>query len=382
MRFHSTTRRSQKIGAAAVVGGALALAACGSATSTPSSPAAAIHQSAKGLTSQTGISLRFSLGVTPAQAQQLAAAGSSPTHLTTQQAQALATGSIFFDISTGHNEPLASKQAATDSANNYDFGLSIGNNSPFEYRIVAQNIYLRILVSQFGSDIGSTPTSLSKLQSESSVANAEIPGISALASGQWVEVSHSALAPLLGIVKNLEAASGGGSQSAAANSDQYRSEYSDLSKDVATALRQNSTYAKVGSSGGRTEYTLTVQVKPFVTQVAAAVQTDLATLPGGVGKKYSTGLSGVAAKVKTGQTVVIQVYTESNRLEEIDVDLEQFASGSQKLSFPVPVRVVIGTDPTISAPSGATTLNLSKLPALLGGLAGSGSSSSPTVSGN
>lgn len=356
---------------------ALAAAACGSphSNSLPANPQSAVQQSIANLTSSSSLGVTVSLGLTSAQVKQLSTlgGGSAPTD---QEAQALSSGSIFLKVSTGHGEALDSQQTTTDSANNFDIGLTTDGNTPVEFRVVDQNLYLRFQLHQLQSDTGTAQTNLSKINSEVTKLNSDIPGISALVAGNWVEISHASLQPLLSMLKSLEA-----SQGAPSNSS-IMQDVTKLRQSFDSALNSNSSTVKVGTSGSRTEYNVTVHLKPFLQQFGTALQNELNSLPAGAGTKYSSTLTNLGAKVPASQTLVMQVYVQNNKAQEIDVDLNQFAPSGQKAPFAVPLKIVFSSNVSISAPSGSTPLDLSKLPQLLQGMAGSlGGSSSSSSSG-
>jgi hypothetical protein len=361
--------------ASAVALGGLLLAACGSVSKV--STQHAVSQSLSKLGGDSSVSVSISLGLSASQVQQLAASGGKST-MTAQQAQAISQGSIFFAEQSGRGEPLSSKQAATDSANKYDFGLRVGSAVPIEIRYVGQAAYLHVQLSQLTSAVGAPSSISGTYQSSLAQADKYVPGLSALAQGQWVEVSKSSLQPLLGLVKQLGAAQS--TSTGSANSNLARTDVAKLRTDLAASLKNNATYKNDGTTGGRTEYTATLAVQPFLTQLSADLQSDLASLPGGVGTKYASGLSSAKAKIPAAQTAVFQVYVHNGKTEEIDVNVNQFVP---KAGSPViPVRLVFNSSTAITAPSGATQLDLSKLPSLLGGLAGSlGGSSSSSSSG-
>jgi hypothetical protein len=356
----------------AVVGGglAVAVAACGSSVSNRGSLSAssdtAVSQALHNTTSAPSLSARISVNLTADQLQQLPPPGGGSA-MTAKEAQALAGGSIFVDVSTGNGEPLNSQQAATDSANNYDVGLTTTDgttpNTPVELRVVKQNLYLLLNLSQLESDTGQTSSSLSQLSTELGKLNADIPGISDLAAGKWVEVTHSTLQQLLDL---LNMAGAGQGSSAGSNLSAL---YPKLIQDIESAIKTNSGTTKGASSGGRTEYNVTVKVKPLVEQIASIVQNDLNSVPGGLGAKYAGSISKAAGNISSSQTAVMQAYVQDNKLQEIDIDLNQFAPPSQRAKPAIPIKITLGPSPSISAPNKATQLNLSKLPELLGGMA-------------
>lgn len=327
--------------------GGLALSSCGSVSKITSTNA--VSDAFSNLGKQSSLSLQFSLGVTPAQAQQL------DKSITSQQAQAILTGSVFLDVQTGHGEALDSTQAQTDSDSTFDAGLQIGSSTPVELRYVAQNIYAKADISSVVSTLGLPDSDAAKVQSALQSADAYVPGLSALGQGQWVEISHASLQPFLDLLK------GSGSQTS--------SSINKLGSDLAAAFKSNTTFKDAGTSGGRTHYQMITAIQPFVQQAVTALSSDLTSLPGGsaIAGKLFSALSKDVTKIPANLTTTVDLYVQNNQAQEIDFDLNQFEN---KYAFPVPLKLVIGSWTGTTAPSGATPLDLSKLPQLLGGLVG------------
>jgi hypothetical protein len=168
-----------------------------------------------------------------------------------------------------------------------------------------------------------------------------------------VSVQTSALAPLLnGLKAKLPATTTPGSSQK-------------LLDQLRAAFTNNATYTNAGNHGGRTEYTARLAAHNFVQQLAAALPSSMSSIPGA--SSVTKGLSGLASKIPANQSVVLQLWVSHNKLQEVDFDLNQF---NHKLPFAVPLRVQIGSAAPVTAPSGATSLDLSKIPQLLSGLLG------------
>jgi hypothetical protein len=211
------------------------------------------------------------------------------------------------------------------------------------------------------STVGAPSTTASTFQSDLAKVNSIVPGISALGAGQWVSVSKASLQPLLGILKTYQG--GATTGSAASNPSKYLGVASKVVSDLKTAFVNNSTDVSNGNVNGRDEYTLTLNVQPFLQQAVAALQNDLGSLPGY--SRASGNIGKIEGKIPAGQTVAVQLFVKNGRTDEIDLDIKQF---DPKLPFAVPVRFQFGQNVTITAPSNATALDLSKLPSLFGNL--------------
>lgn len=347
-------RRALHLTSALAVGAGLGLSACGGASKP--APSAAVNSALSQLGHASNLSVHLSLGITPGQAEQVSKkGGGSP--LTKAEADALTSGSVFFTTQTGKGEALDSPQARTDPANAYDLGLQFGKQIPFEIRYVSQNLYVRADAAQLLSDIGQDPSKAAVLQKDLASLNTVVPGISELGTSKWVEVDSSSLQALGGLLKAAASSSGG------AQPNQIQSAIAQLRTDALRALQANSTYASLGTKGGRPEYAMTLNVHGFLAQFGPALQKDLSALPL-VGTKMSSGFAQLQDKVPASRTATADVYTSGGKLSEVDVDLNQFA-GKKKVTFPVPAQAKFTAPPAISSPAGATVLDLSNLPGLL-----------------
>ncbi len=345
----------------------LALSACGTTTKTASTisatgPAGDLAASVSALGSQSSIKATFSIPVTASQAAQLASMG--PTKApNTGFATALSTGSVFFAEQTGKGESLDSTTASSDTGNSYDFGVTFGSNTPLEIRYVGQSLYLHLQASTLMTDLGQPASKATSIDNELLKLNADVPGLSALANGGWVEISHTTLGPLLSELKGFASLGAGSTSSSSSN---VGSTLLGLRTNILAAIKANSTVTSLspGSTGGRQEYAVNVKAQPVAASLNTALNSAGALIPS-IGNKLG-GLSKSLASVPSNFVVTIDAYTSSGKLSEADLNLDQFATKT-KPSLPVPLRMTVSTA-TISAPSGATQLDLSKLPSMLGGV--------------
>ncbi|MGC8512771.1 MAG: hypothetical protein ACP5P1_07030 [Acidimicrobiales bacterium] len=344
----------------------LVISACGSSTKTAASTSSstgsassALAASIGALGNQSSVEARFSIDVTAKQAAEIAGKAGSASSASAM-GKALSSGSIFFAEQSGNGEPLDSKTAASDSANSYDFGISFGSSTPVEVRYVGQALYLHLQASELAADLGEPASAAAPVNSELVKLNAEVPGLATLASGGWVEISKSALSPLIGDLKSL------GTSGSSAGPAKSISNLVNLRTSVLAAIKANSTVTSLGSTGGRQEYAVAVQAKALASSIDTTLNSASGMVPS-VGNKLG-GLSKSLASIPSNLVVTIDAYTSAGKLAEADVDLDQFFT-TNKPSFPVPLQMTI-TSTSITAPSGATELNLSNLPSLVGGLLG------------
>jgi hypothetical protein len=339
-------------GMAVVAAAVLALGACGNPAAHISSQRA-VQNAVGSVTAQSGVHLQISLGVTPGNLMTM------DKKLTKATADALASSSIILDFNTGNGEAVNSSKAHTDKANQFDFAVQVGSAAaPVEIRYVKQTLYARADVAGLLTDFGQTNSKAATSFSSIFLGlDKYVPGISALGNGNWVSVQTSQLAPLLNGVKALVPTTTAGSSQG-------------LMQKLQAAFAANANYGTGVSDHGRTKYVVSVQARSFVQAVMTALPSSISSIPGA-----STGTKAIGGVVnQIPQTVLVDVWVSKNKVQEIDIDLNHFAQ--HPYGFAVPVRIMIGAGAPVTAPSGATALDLSKIPMLLGGLMGGSHSSS------
>ena len=318
-RFHG--RRLAAVAAIAAMGG-VGLAGCGNASRTSSSPASArqaVASAVSALGRQSRLGLRVSFGSSKA---------------------------LFVDLETGKGEPLDSPQAVTDAADSLDVGMQAGSTTTAELRFVGGALYAHLDAAELPGGARGLAARLGKL-------NGYVPGLSALGQGQWVEASAASIHQLFSAVEQFASQMGVSPPPVAGVIETILTQ---VYNDMVASVEAHSTYRYVGSSGGRTEYALTVDVRGFLDQFGPKLRSDLGTLPFGLGSLVGNALNKSASKIPAGQKATVDLYIAGGALQEVDV------AGT---------RAVFSTPPLVKAPAGATQLDLSKLPGLLRQLAGS-----------
>jgi hypothetical protein len=356
-----------------MVGVALLAAGClaGCGTIANLTTKQAVADSFSRLQSQSSISLSVSLGLTPNQIVTLSEK-SGGTAIPLKAAESLSDASIVFNMATGHGEALKAAQASSDKANSYDVGLRIGASMPVEIRSVNQTLYGRVQIPQLLQDFGQPASAGRSVETGLSQASRFVPGLSALAAGQWVSISEASLQPLMGMLKISGGSSGSGGSS---SPNSIGTSVQHLESSLMNALKNNASFSNAGTSAGRTQYNVTVALKSFVEQAGPAVRTFVSSLPGGLGSKISSSDIDKAASEVPGHATM-QLYVKNDKPQEIVIDVNQFVPANEQLPFSVPVQVVIGEPGAVQAPAGATPLNLSNLGGLFAGIMGPNSSSS------
>ncbi|HUJ67112.1 MAG TPA: hypothetical protein VLX59_16325, partial [Acidimicrobiales bacterium] len=256
----------------------------------------------------------------------------------------------------------------------------IGSSTPVEIRYVNQTLYGRVQIPQLVSDFGQSASDGQSIQSALTKANQYVPGLAALAEGRWVSVSKASLQSLMGMLKTFGGSLGGqsypsGSRSSAGNLSASVAQFEGSLKN---ALKNNASFSNAGTSGGRTEYNVTLALKSFIEQAGPAIQTLASSIPGGTGKVTNADISKLASEVPAHATA--QLFVKNDKAQEIVIDLNQFVPAHERLPFAVPLQVALGQPGAVSAPTGATALNLSNLGQMLAGMMSGGFSSSSSSS--
>lgn len=366
MKIRGSATRFWWAAATGAIGASMVLAACSSGSKgsgsgdgvTTGTAEQAVQAAVSKLGSQSDVKMAFSLPISTDQAKQLSSAGGGKP-MTDQEAKALTSGTIFLNVATGNGEAVDSTQAQTDPKDSIDFGLTIGSDTPLELVYADQNLYARAQVQQLLTDVGQDPTKASQMSNALNSLNGYVPGLSQLGAGNWVEINHAGLESLAPVLKQAEASSGSSADPAALKADVMK-----LRIDLLAALQSNSTFNSLGDG----KYSVTLDVAGFLAAIKPVVQNTLANVPA-LGTQISDALGKAEAKVPAGQKAVMDLTVSSGELSQADVDLNQFA-GKDKVGFPVPLQVAFSSPGAPSAPTGATTLDVSKLPALLGSLLG------------
>jgi hypothetical protein len=288
----------------------------------------------------------------------MAEKGASHTGLTAETANTIASSSVVIDLNNSTGQALNSTRSGGSSADQFAAALQVGTGDPVEVRSVDQTTYVRADIPTLFAALGQSPAKAAGIEKTLQGAATVVPGLAALAAGQWVSVPSSSLAPLLkGQASSQPAGAAGSSQK--------------LMDELRAAFTSNATYAEKGTQGGRTEYQVSVAARDFVQQAGAALSPVISSLP--AASNVSRTVSGLGNKIPADQRVVGDVWVSNGKADEIDIDLNQF--GGQAGSA-LPLRIKIGSATPVAAPSGATPLDLSKVPGLLGGALGAGLTSS------
>lgn len=360
MTYRSRLSKRMGVGGlAAVAAAAMVLGACGSATPASAPPQQAVTSAFSALGSQPGIEMRISLGVTGKELQQMSARHGSDG-LTLAEANDLAATSIVVDLNTGTSTPL-NDPASNDRNDQFGLAVHVGTASaaaanrsdPVDLRYVQQTFYLRADLPGLLTDLGQSPSGAAGFQKalESPVATSS--GLAALGEGKWVSVPASTLAGLLQGLQSMIPGAAGTSGSSTSGQQVWL--------ELQKAFNANAHYTRAGT-GSPARYTATLAVKPFVQDVEQLLPASLGNIPGAssIGKQVNNSVNRIG-----NRKVVASLWVSGNKVQEVDVDLNQF---DHSFGVAVPLRIQFSPGETVQAPPQATQLNLSNIGQMLGGM--------------
>jgi hypothetical protein len=303
---------------------------------------------------QPGLNLQISLAATPGQLLEINRTEHGDSRFTPQVASALAHTSLVVNVYPGHGESLQSKQFAADPNNRLELALQVRGARPVDVRYFDGTVYARADMRTLLADFGHDPAAAAGTQGDLEKADAFLPGLAALGHGQWVSADLHELAPLLKL----------GGLNMTQNSE-YQASSAALARHLKSALVNNTTYTNLGNHGGRTEYRLTVEAHHVLKQLSGDLSNLAGSTPipgaGDIGKQMAGALDQVP------QTISLQLWVKDNKMQEVDLDLNQFA---HRYPFALPLRVMIAAGSPVAIPRGATPLQISGIAGLLGGLGG------------
>jgi len=241
-----------------------------------------------------------------------------------------------------------------------DISLTLGSDQKaVEAIVVPGTLYLRVDVSGIESAVGGNS---SALQGEASAAEGQFPFIKTLLAGGFVSLDLKSLGALGKQFAGAGAGAGAGSTPTTLGAGQVNQ----MIAGFKAALSAGSQVTKVGSDSVGDHYQVVVNPQALV----AALQKDEAA----VGPLASSlGKANQSLNKVSNKPVTVDVWVSGGKLKQLEVDLRQFHQGTGGPANPVGLKVTFAAESgSISAPSGATPVDLSSLGGLLGGLAGKG----------
>jgi len=271
----------------------------------------------------------------------------------------------------------AALSAALKRENPFSISAHLSGNSLFDFRMVDGVLYLRADVKKILTLAGQDPAQLNSALSQ---LPPSMSGIAVAAKGKWVSVDLVKAAAAVngkGLLKSLPTTPV--PSSAATTADLQK-----LLADLKVAYSEKATITSLGNSSRGAGYRLSAPAK----QIAQAVSADLVAM---LGKTTGPQIEKEIGKIPD-KSFSLDVWVKDDKLSDVSVDLTQFIDkvpAGKKLAINIVVDAGGGA---VSAPSGATAIDVKSLLSLiptsaLSGLAsssgsstGSGSSSSSSSS--
>jgi hypothetical protein len=253
------------------------------------------------------------------------------------------------------------------------FGASVqlSGSSLFDIRSIGGVIYLRADVSKILKLAGQDPAALTQ---ELSALPPSMSSLAVAAQGKWVSidlVKAATAAKKSGVLKALP------TPSATPSLDPAKVQK--LIADLKAAYQQKATIASIGSDPAKGEgYRLSAPAK----QVAEAISGDLIAVIGSTsGAEVKKSISQIPDK-----TFNLDLWVKDDKLDAVAIDLTQFLDKpvtGKKLALDIGVEVGGGS---VSAPSGATAIDVASIlsqipPSAFSGLSGLTGGSAPSGGG-
>jgi hypothetical protein len=315
----------------------LALAACGSSStgtgstnSSASSPKQAVAQSIQKLESASSIGINVQ------------ATGTVSSNATVDAT--FAKESFFFDIASASGGSVFS-----GSKLNIDAGLTGNGQTPIEFRDVSGTFYAKIDLSKL--DLGASSASLQTVTSSLSQSS---PQLAKLLSGNWVSISASQLKSLIP-----------SSDATASTSTLSSSVYLKLVKNLISGFNSGPSSATVTSHGGG-QYTISISLRKLSADVQSAARAAEKSSPEIAALTGKLDTSNQVLSTVTSKTISLNVTLSNGSLSKVVLPLGQFSPTSKGSTI-----ILTFTQPgAISAPSGASALNVAQLKSSLSGLGG------------
>ncbi|HWG74960.1 MAG TPA: hypothetical protein VG184_12990 [Acidimicrobiales bacterium] len=320
------------------------VAGCGnSTTQSKATPAQTVNNGFSADFDQPGVQLVVSVKSSPSV---LTGGGST---LTAAQAGDLLNSRLVISVHSNGSSPLS--QATTTGGSSSDIALAEGGANLAEIRSVGNALYVRVDITKITSTYGLDKGSVAQFRQSLDQIAAEVPAAGALSAGKWVSIDVAGLLKLIGSQTGISI------PSTTASPAEAKSFVDNL-----LGAFQRSYQVTKGSNG---TYVLTVHDKTLVTNLSQAVSTfpGLANIPG------YTSISHSADQIPASATVSVDASVSNGKVTQLALPLNQFPGN--KLSGPATLVVAISGAGAVSAPSGATAVDLTQLTKLIGQISSS-----------
>jgi hypothetical protein len=308
------------------------------------SPQAELTSAVQALGNASTLTASLKLGASGSQVLSFVTAQDKSAKLTSAEAAEIAGISLNFEVSAPSGQKLSQLTGLT-SEGAANISVVEGAKSLITIRFINKTLYLQADLKDVLNALGQAST-----YRQMTAAAGQLPGfLGALVQGKWVSLPLSTLKQLTGSLGSVASATPN-----SADSSRFLSAIEGLlTKDV-TVTRT--------SSGSTDNLTLTANLRTL----AGDVTSTFATLVPGAGA--ALGKADVSSA--PNKNVTLDATVTNGTLSTISFDLGQIAkSGNGTL----PIELAFTPSGTaISAPSGATAVDLSTLGSLLGSLGGGG----------
>lgn len=299
------------------------LTACGTAANSPKDAPAALRADAN----KSGLQLTLT-----AQGNE-ASIPDNGSGLTTAQKQAILNSSLVLTVHAANGTTLSN----AGSGGELSLAMDEGGQTLGQLEIVGQTLYLKVDISRIASAYQLDKGQAAKFTSELQQLAPQVPGLSALSAGNWTSID-------LGVVNQFTQTLGitlpSGPQMVAR-----------LVGAFFNALAQGTP----SSANGATQ--VNVSAQNLVTALAQSISATLSATPGM--SKYANDVTAAEGHLKLqGESGNVQVTTSGGSVSALQLPLNQF---DKTITGPVSLNMAVADAGPISAPSGATAIDLSKL---------------------
>lgn len=337
-------RATKLLGATLAAGLGLAtLAGCGS--SAASNPTQAVDNALQSDLNQPGLQMVVELKGTPADF----GLNAPSNHLTSVQQQAIMASHLVITVH-GAGSTAIGKVSPTSGNNAVEVALVKGSDNLSDTRFIGSELYARVDIPKLTSDYQLNTGSAAKFQADLQTIASEVKAAGALASGQWISVNvpqtESLVASALHVSPSLLPQVNPG-------------ELIQIVDSVFSGLQHNSTVAAV--SGSSNSYELTVKDKAMASDLSQA----LGSTPGFSAIPKVGTLRQQTGSIPATMTTKVTATVTNGKVSQLSLDAKQFNNTSNGQ-----IIINITSAGSISAPSGATPVDLTQVGKLIGQMLG------------
>jgi hypothetical protein len=330
--------------ALALTASASILAGCGGSsggstgsTNTSGSPQAELTNAITALGSASTIDATLKLNATGSQLRSFALQQDPTAKITPAQANALAGAQLEFEVTAPSGKTL-NDLSSSNGSGAAQFVVSDQGSPLVTIRGLNKTLYFQVALKDLLDRLGKS-TTYAQIQSS---AGQLPPFVQDLLNGKWVSLQESTLKSLTSQL--------GGTQSGA-----NRSQASAVLNALKSLLTKDVTVTRT-SSGSTDVLTVSGNARTLAGDFESAIESNVPAAGAALG---STNLSNVPNK-----TLTLTAAVTGGALSGLTIDLAQFSKSGHG-SLPLHLAVA-QTGPAITAPSGATPVDISQIGQLLG----------------